>query len=60
MERENVYSAIQPTSIPSLGNFLGALKNWVQMQNDYNCIFSMDIKLLHVHGRIKSHDPIQR
>lgn len=41
MERENVYSAIQPTSIPSLGNFLGALKNWVQMQNDYNCIFSI-------------------
>ncbi len=41
MEIKTVYSAIQPTSIPSLGNYLGALKNWVQMQNDCNCIISI-------------------
>lgn len=38
---KNVYSAIQSSGIPSLGNYLGAIKNWVDMQNEYNCIFSI-------------------
>ncbi|GBE82823.1 Tryptophan--tRNA ligase, mitochondrial [Sparassis crispa] len=29
-----VFSGIQPTGIPHLGNFLGALLNWVQLQRD--------------------------
>lgn len=41
MEKKNVYSAIQSSGIPSLGNYLGAIKNWVDMQNEYNCIFSI-------------------
>ena len=41
MEKKNVYSAIQSSGIPSLGNYLGAIKNWVDMQNKYNCIFSI-------------------
>ncbi|KZV86861.1 tryptophanyl-tRNA synthetase [Exidia glandulosa HHB12029] len=30
---KTVFSGIQPTGIPHLGNYLGALKNWVELQN---------------------------
>ncbi|PGH27927.1 tryptophan-tRNA ligase [Polytolypa hystricis UAMH7299] len=30
-----VFSGIQPTGIPHLGNYLGALRQWVQLQNTY-------------------------
>ena len=36
-----VFSAIQPTGVFTLGNYMGALKNWVPMQEDYNCIFAI-------------------
>ncbi len=32
-------SAMQPTNLLTLGNYLGALKNWVKLQKDYDCIF---------------------
>lgn len=38
-QRKNVLSAIQPSNQPHLGNYLGAIKNWVQYQDQYNCIF---------------------
>ncbi|KAF7709359.1 hypothetical protein HF521_016209 [Silurus meridionalis] len=33
-----VFSGIQPTGIPHLGNYLGALESWVTMQNDYSSV----------------------
>lgn len=45
-----VLSCIQPTSIPTLGNYLGALKNWKMMSNDYDCIYAVaDLHALTVH-----------
>lgn len=38
-EKPIVLSGIQPSGQLALGNYLGALKNWVAMQDDYNCIF---------------------
>lgn len=32
-------SALTPTNKIQLGNYLGALKNWVNLQNDYDCLF---------------------
>jgi tryptophanyl-tRNA synthetase len=32
-------SGIQPTNKLTLGNYLGALKNWVRLQNEYECYF---------------------
>lgn len=32
-------SAIQPTNVSTLGTYIGALKNWVKLQNQYDCIF---------------------
>ena len=35
------FSAIQPTGVITLGNYLGAVKNWAEMQDEYDCIFSV-------------------
>lgn len=34
-----IFSGIQPTGDLHLGNYLGALRNWVALQNDYDCIY---------------------
>jgi len=34
-----IFSGIQPTGNLHLGNYLGAIRNWVKLQNDYECIF---------------------
>ncbi len=36
-----VLSCIQPTGTPTLGNYLGALKNWKNMCEDYNCLYGV-------------------
>ena len=34
-----ILSGIQPTGNLHLGNYLGALKNWVRLQAEYECLF---------------------
>ncbi|WP_448191757.1 tryptophan--tRNA ligase [Azospirillum sp. sgz301742] len=34
-----IFSGMQPTRQLHLGNYLGALRNWVGLQNEYECIF---------------------
>jgi tryptophanyl-tRNA synthetase len=34
-----VLSGIQPTGIPTIGNYLGALRNWVALQDDHECLY---------------------
>ncbi|HEX3535283.1 MAG TPA: tryptophan--tRNA ligase [Stellaceae bacterium] len=34
-----IFSGIQPTGNLHLGNYLGAIRNWVTLQHDYECIF---------------------
>jgi len=34
-----IFSGIQPTGNLHLGNYLGAIRNWVALQKDYDCIF---------------------
>ena len=34
-----IFSGIQPTGNLHLGNYLGAIRNWVKLQRDYECIF---------------------
>lgn len=34
-------SLIQPTSIPTLGNYLGAMKGWSSFQDDYDTVFGI-------------------
>ena len=45
-----VLSMIQPTSIPTLGNYLGALKNWKAMSDENDCLYAVaDLHALTVH-----------
>ena len=36
---ETLFSGIQPSGIPTIGNYIGALKQFVDVQNDYDCYF---------------------
>lgn len=38
---KTVLSAIQPTGHMHLGNYFGAVKNWVRLQKDYQCFFGV-------------------
>ena len=38
---QRVFSGIQPTGIPHLGNYLGAIRNWVTLQKDHDCLFCL-------------------
>lgn len=38
-EKKVILSGIQPTGTFTLGNYIGAVKNWRQLQEDYNCIY---------------------
>lgn len=38
---KTLFSGIQPTGNLHLGNYLGAIKNWVDLQKKYDCIFSI-------------------
>ncbi|MBV9507667.1 MAG: tryptophan--tRNA ligase [Acidobacteriia bacterium] len=37
--KTRVFSGMQPSGNLHIGNYLGALKNWVRIQHDYECIF---------------------
>ena len=37
--RPRVFSGMQPTGNLHIGNYLGALKNWVRIQHQYECIY---------------------
>jgi tryptophanyl-tRNA synthetase len=39
--KQNLFSGIQPTGVPTLGSYLGALKHWHALSRDYNCLFSV-------------------
>jgi len=39
--RERILSGVQPTGNLHLGNYLGAIRRWVDMQNDYQCLFML-------------------
>ncbi len=39
--KKRILSAIQPTNTPHLGNYLGALVNWIKLQDEYDCAYSI-------------------
>ncbi len=40
-KKQRIYSAVQPSGMLTLGNYLGALRNWVSMQDEYECIYTV-------------------
>jgi len=48
--KPRVFSGMQPTGNLHIGNYLGALRNWVNLQDEYECIFCIvDLHAITVH-----------
>lgn len=39
MEKKTIFSGVQPSGALTLGNYLGAIRNWVDVQDEYDGIF---------------------
>lgn len=39
MSKPIIFSGIQPSGELSVGNYIGSLRNWVKLQDDYDCIY---------------------
>ncbi|HJN04936.1 MAG TPA: tryptophan--tRNA ligase, partial [Alphaproteobacteria bacterium] len=48
-----IFSGIQPTGNLHLGNYLGAIRNWVRLQADYECIYCV----VDLHAITQPQDP---
>jgi tryptophanyl-tRNA synthetase len=50
-----IFSGIQPTGNLHLGNYLGAIRNWVALQHQYECIFC----IVDLHALTQPQDPAE-
>lgn len=41
VRKKVIFSAIQPSGTITLGNYLGALKNWINLQDEFDCIYAL-------------------
>lgn len=53
--KKRCLSGIQPTGVFTLGNYIGAVRNWEQMQDDYDCIYF----IADMHAITVSQDPVK-
>ena len=53
--KKQVLSCIQPSGEMHLGNYFGAVKNWVELQEDYDCIYGV----VDLHAMTASFDPVK-
>ena len=51
--KKTIFSGVQPSGIVTLGNYLGALKNWVNLQDEYNCAYA----IMNMHAITVRQDP---
>jgi tryptophanyl-tRNA synthetase len=51
--RKRIFSGAQPTGELHLGNYLGALRNWVELQHEYESFFC----IVNLHALTVPHDP---
>ena len=40
-QKKRVFSAVQPTGSLTIGNYIGAIKNFIAMQDEYDCIYAV-------------------
>ena len=49
---KRIFSGIKPTGLIHLGNYFGAIYNWLGLQNEYDCLFSIvDLHALTVYQK---------
>lgn len=51
--KKTIFSGIQPTGTFTLGNYIGAVRNWTKLQDEYNCIYS----IVNMHAITVRQDP---
>jgi tryptophanyl-tRNA synthetase len=51
--KPKVFSGIQPSGTVHIGNYLGAIKNWASMLDDYDCVFG----IVDYHAMTITYDP---
>ena len=56
-KRKRILSGIQPTGTPTLGNYIGAVRNWALLQSDYDCL-GLHAEHLEIGGRDEAHEAI--
>jgi len=39
IRKKKIFSAVKPTGSPTIGSYAGALKNWIAMQDAYDCVY---------------------
>lgn len=54
-EKKLIFSGIQPTGTFTLGNYIGAIRNWGPLQDEYNCIYS----IVDMHAITVRQDPVK-
>lgn len=40
-QKKRIFSAIQPTGVFTLGNYIGAVRNWDKLQEEFDCIYAI-------------------
>lgn len=40
-EKKTVFSGVQPSGALTIGNYIGSIRNWIDLQDDYNCFYSI-------------------
>ena len=53
--RKRVFSGIQPSGVSHIGNYLGAIRNWVIQQDEYDSVFC----IVNLHALTLPTDPVQ-
>lgn len=41
INKKRLFSAVQPSGTPTIGNYVGAIKNFVELQDRFDCIYSI-------------------
>ena len=54
-DKKLIFSGIQPTGTFTLGNYIGAIRNWGPLQAEYNCIYS----IVDLHAITVKQDPVK-
>lgn len=54
-----ILSGIQPTGVPHIGNYLGALQQWVRIQNQAPATSTLMFSIVDLHAMTLPYDPNQ-
>jgi len=56
-KKQVIFSGIQPTGVPHLGNYLGAIRQWVKLQNEAENDTQLFFSLVDLHAITVPQDP---